>query len=149
MASLVKNLTPPFYAAIINDNKNHIFFNDEISPTDKMVSIAPHQPGFLGLETTSNKQGKGLTISYWSDMHSEKAWENKGDKQIRKHFDGTPLRESCAIRVLKINRKLCSIKKLYLGPRSMPKIIISSFVGTLIISSFSLITHLLGYKVVH
>ena len=134
---------------MINDNKNYILFNGEISPADKMVSIAPRQPGFLGLETTSDKQGKGLTISYWSDMHSEKAWEYNGDKQIRKHFDGTALRETCAIHVLKINRKLRSSKKLHSGKRAIPKIIKSTFVGTLITSLSSLIKHLLGHKVVH
>lgn len=148
MASLVQNLIPPFYVAIINDNKNQLFFNDTISPIDKMVTIAPHQPGFLGLETTRDKQGKWVTISYWSDMHSEKAWEHRGDKQIRKHFDGIVLKEFCAIRVLKINRKLKSSKKLYASRLAIPEIIKLPFIGTLIIGSISVIAHMLGHKAV-
>ena len=108
MASLVENLKPPFYVAIINDNKNPESFDYEIAPFDKMVSIAPHQPGFLGLETTKDEQGKWLIISYWSDINSEKDWEFNSDKLIRKYFDGMPLKEFCAIRVSKINRKIKS-----------------------------------------
>jgi heme-degrading monooxygenase HmoA len=149
MASLVKKIKPPFYIAIINDNKNPETFDGEISPTDKMISIALHQSGFLGLETTRNKKGKWVTISYWSDMDAEKAWEQKGDNQIRKHFDGIALKEFCTISVSKINHKIKSINKLYTSKWVIPKSIISSFAGVLIIGSFSIILHMLGHKTVH
>jgi heme-degrading monooxygenase HmoA len=149
VASLVKNLKPPFYVAIINDNKSFSFFNNKISPIDKMVSIAPHQPGFLGLETTRDKQGKWVTISYWSDINSEKSWEEKGDKQIRKHFNGTSLKETCAIYVTQINYKLSSSKKLYMNSWPITKIIMSSSIGALIVGSFSVILHMLSHKVLY
>ena len=114
-----------------------------------MVSIAPHQPGFLGLETTRDKKGKWVTISYWSDINSEKSWEQKGDNQIRKHFNGIALKETCAIYVTQINHKLSSSKKLYMNSWAIPKIILSSFIGALIIGSFSVILHLLSHKVLY
>ena len=109
MASLVNKLKPPFYVAIINDGENIKTFDDGISPTDEMVSIAPHQPGFLGLETTWSKQGRWVTVSYWADIDSEKAWEHKGDNRIRKQFGGQALKETCAIRVSQINYKIRSL----------------------------------------
>jgi len=149
MISLVENLKPPFHIAIIKDNKNPEFFNDEISPIDKMVSIAPHQPGFLGLETTRDRKGKWVTISYWSDIVSEKAWEQIGDKQIRKLFNGSALKETCAISVSQINHKLGLSKMLYASSLSIPKIIFSLSIGAFIISSFSVITHMISHKAFH
>jgi hypothetical protein len=149
VASFVKNLKPPFYAAIINDKKNSNFFDDEISPTDKMISIAPHQPGFLGLETTIDRHGKWETISYWSDIDSEKSWEYKSDIQIRKQFGGIALNDTCAIRVSKINYKVRSSKMLYSDTRFFPKIMMLSSTGAFIIGSFFVISHMFDQKAVH
>ena len=126
MVNLVENLKPPFYIAIINDIVRLNSLADEVSPTDTMVSIAPHQSGFLGLEATRNYQGKWLTISYWSDIDSEKVWEDKGDILIRKHFDGIGLKQACTISVSKINHKLESSKKFYTEKTTIPKILSSS-----------------------
>ena len=146
--NLVENLTPPFYAAFLNDNKSLKLFDSEISPADRMVSIAPQQSGFLGLETTRGKKGTWVTISYWSDMDSEKKWEQKGDNQIRKHFEGIALKETCTIRISKINHKLKSSKRLYTGTRSLSEIIMSSSISTFIFSSCSLILQILSHKAV-
>jgi len=148
MASLVEKLIPPFYAAMINDGENIKTFDDEISPTDEMVSIAPHQPGFLGLETTWDKQGKWVTVSYWADMDSEKAWEHKGDNQIREKFSGQALKETCAIRVSLVNCKIGSLKKLCSGIRATPESSMSASIGALYFIAFPMIAELLGYEAV-
>ena len=144
MASLVNKLKPPFYVAIINDGENIRTFHDEISPTDEMVSIAPHQPGFLGLETTSDKQGRWVTASYWADIDSEKAWEHKGGNRIREQFGGRALKETCAIRVSQINYKIRSIKELRAGILAIPESSIAASIGALVFSVFPMIAELLG-----
>ena len=144
MASLVNKLKPPFYVAIINDGENIKTFDDGISPTDEMVSIAPHQPGFLGLETTWDKQGRWVTVSYWADIDSEKAWEHKGDNRIRKQFGGQALKETCAIRVSQINYKIRSIKELRAGILAITKSSMSASIGALVFSAFPMIAELLG-----
>ena len=144
MASLVNKLKPPFYVAIINDGENIKTFDDGISPTDEMVSIAPHQPGFLGLETTWDKQGRWVTVSYWADIDSEKAWEHKGDNRIRKQFGGQALKETCSIRVSQINYKIRSIKELRAGILAIPESSIAASIGALVFSVFPMIAELLG-----
>ena len=148
MVSLVNKLKPPFYVAIINNGENIKTFDDGISPTDEMVSIAPHQPGFLGLETTWDKQGKWVTVSYWADMDSEKAWEHKGDNQIREKFSGQALKETCAIRVSQINYKIRSIKELRAGILAIPESSIAASIGALVFSAFPMIAELLGHEAV-
>ena len=149
MINFFKSLKPPFYIAIINENNNQDSFNEEISPIDKMVSIAPQQPGFLGLETTKDWKGNWVTISYWSDIDAENAWEQIGDNQIRKHFNSTALKETCEISVSQINNKYVSSKMLYASSWSLPKTIMSSSLGALIISSLSLITLIINHKASH
>ncbi len=120
MASLAENLKPPFYAAIINNGDRQHVSNDEMTPMDEMVSIAPGQPGFLGLETTSDKNGKWVTISYWQDLSAEQAWEHRGDNEIRKRFDGHALSDTCAIRVSKIEHKIGKDTSLRADKREIP-----------------------------
>jgi len=39
----------------------------------RMVALAAQQPGFLGVE--SAREGVGITVSYWRDLESIKAWK--------------------------------------------------------------------------
>ncbi len=149
MANLIENLSPPFYVAIIKDKDFPMEINNEITPTDKMVSIAPHQLGFLGLEATRDKQGKSVTISYWSDINFERSWEQKGDKQIREHFDGIVLKDTCTIHTSKITHKIKSSKKLYTDNRTIPQIVFPSSIRALITASFTVILQILRQRAVH
>jgi len=107
MGSLAEKLDPPFYAAILNDNSEQRLEDAEhVAPSDEMVSLAPAQPGFLGLETTEDQAGKYVAVSYWRDMDALKAWEQRGDLEIRKRFAGAGLKETCALRVSKVSQKL-------------------------------------------
>jgi heme-degrading monooxygenase HmoA len=40
---------------------------------ERMVALAQQQPGFLGLE--SARDGVGITVSYWRDLASIRAWK--------------------------------------------------------------------------
>lgn len=148
MASLAENLRPPFYAAILNDGGRSKTFDDEITPTDEMVSIAPSQPGFLGLETTSDKEGHRITISYWTDLQAEKAWEHRGDNEIRKHFDGQGLKDSCSIRVSKIDHKVGQDKSLRADVRDVPTTRTMASVAALIIGAIPVLTSMFRHETV-
>lgn len=39
----------------------------------RMVELAAEQPGFLGLEAA--RDGLGITVSYWRDLHAIAAWK--------------------------------------------------------------------------
>ena len=148
MPSLAENLKPPFYAAIINEEDRRKTFDDEITPTDEMVSLAPHQPGFLGLETTWDKNGKWVTVSYWTDIQSEKAWEERGDNKIRKHFNGQALNETCAIKVSKINHKIGPDKTLRAGRPAIPESSMVASLSAFALSTFPAIANLLRHEAI-
>jgi len=44
---------------------------------ERMVKLASHQPGFLGVE--SARESVGITVSYWSDLESIKNWKQNAE----------------------------------------------------------------------
>lgn len=47
---------------------------------DRMVELAEKQPGFLGVESARNELG--ITVSYWNDLASIKAWKQHAEHTI-------------------------------------------------------------------
>ncbi len=148
MASLAENLKPPFYAAILNDGSETQFADRELTPTDEMVSIAPRQPGFLGLETTRDREGRLVTISYWKDLQAEQAWEHFGDNEIRKNFGGVALKETCSIKVSKINYKIGKDKSLRADVRDIPNVKPTASVVAMILAFVPVLTGLFSHEAV-
>ncbi len=146
MGSLAEKLDPPFYAAILNDNtERRLEDADHVAPSDKMVSLAPGQPGFLGLETTEDQAGKYVAVSYWRDMDALKAWEQRGDFEIRKRFAGAGLKETCALRISKVSERLGSGKHLRAdGPATTPSAMTAVGVG--LFGLFGALAGLFGYE---
>lgn len=63
---------PPYYAVIFTSVRNE---GDDgyAAMTERMVALAERQPGFLGIE--SAREGVGITVSYWTDLESIRAWK--------------------------------------------------------------------------
>ena len=64
---------PPYYAVIFTSRRN-VQPGDRYDETAaRMLGLAAEQPGFLGVDTAH--EGIGITVSYWSDLESIKAWK--------------------------------------------------------------------------
>jgi len=48
----------------------------------EMERLASRQPGYLGIDTVRDQAGEGITVSYWADEQSARAW-----KQVAEHAD--------------------------------------------------------------
>ncbi|MEE8352528.1 MAG: hypothetical protein V3R37_10115, partial [Rhodospirillales bacterium] len=62
MGRLAEYLTPPYFEATLNEMQGNFKDDDHIAPADEMVTIAPRQQGFLGLETVHDKKGETKTV---------------------------------------------------------------------------------------
>lgn len=51
-----------------------------------MEDLASRQPGYLGIDSVRDEAGEGITVSYWSDEDSARAW-----KQVAEHLEGQRL----------------------------------------------------------
>ncbi len=43
--------------------------------SERMEALARQQPGFLGIESVRGENGVGITVSYWTDLESIRAWK--------------------------------------------------------------------------
>lgn len=69
---------PPYYAVIFTSVRTE---GDDgyAAMAGRMVELAQQQPGFLGVE--SARDGVGITVSYWRDLESIRAWKAHPEHQ--------------------------------------------------------------------
>lgn len=80
--SIAATPRPPYYAVIFTSLRTEGDHGYEAA-AHRMVELAAQQPGFLGVE--SARDGLGITVSYWADLESIRAW--------REHAEHTLVRE--------------------------------------------------------
>jgi heme-degrading monooxygenase HmoA len=71
---------PPYYAVIFTSTRAGDAGYDETSA--RMNELAAQQPGFLGIESTRGDDGLGITVSYWRDLDSIRAWKANAEHHI-------------------------------------------------------------------
>ena len=103
MSEIADTPEPPYYAVIFT---NHRTEGDDGygDMADRMVKLAGEQPGFLGVE--SARESVGITVSYWQDLESIKAW-----KQNAKHMDAQKLGRSRWYAEFKT--RICKVERDY------------------------------------
>ncbi len=146
MGSVAETLEPPFYAAILNDNQPGLEDSLHMAPTDEMVSLAPAQPGFLGLETTRDPDGRWVAISYWRDLDAIEGWRAKGGDEIAKRFDGIGFKDACGLRVSLVEERLSdAAEELRAEQPAIPNSSLWSL-GAVLLTAFPAIAGLLGHE---
>jgi len=86
---------PPYYAVIFTSQRTE--GEHEYGATaDRMVELAAQQPGYLGVESTRDDSGLGITVSYWRSLDDIAAWRrvlehtaarNQGRAQWYSHYE--------------------------------------------------------------
>ena len=79
MSEIAETPEPPYYAVIFTSHRTE-GDNGYAEMAERMVKLASQQPGFLGIE--SARESVGITVSYWSDLESIKAWKQNADHLI-------------------------------------------------------------------
>ena len=82
----IANTPPaPYYAVIFTSLRTDV---DEGygygDMAERMVALAAQRPGFLGLE--SARDGLGITVSYWKDLESIRAWKANTEHLVAQHL---------------------------------------------------------------
>lgn len=94
---------PPYYAVIFAAKRLDGDFGYE-AMADRMAELAAEQPGYIGIETSRDQNGFGITVSYWADEDALKNW-----KQVAEHILAQKLGRSrwysyYTLRVAKVER---------------------------------------------
>lgn len=70
-------LDPPYYAVIFTSIRSDSDAAGYAETSEKMMALAAAMPGFLGIESARDQIG--ITVSYWRDLVSIKAWKAHAD----------------------------------------------------------------------
>ena len=101
MTEIAETLQPPYYAVIFTSTRTD---GDKGYATmaDRMMELAAQQPGYLGVE--SAREGLGITVSYWSDLESIKAWKQHADHLLAQETGISTWYEAYKTRICKVER---------------------------------------------
>jgi heme-degrading monooxygenase HmoA len=71
---------------------------------DRMVELATQQPGFLGVESTRDSAGFGITVSYWASLESIAAWKSHAEHRIAQETGKRDWYAHYELRIAKVER---------------------------------------------
>ncbi len=94
---------PPYYAVIFTsragaDDRGYA------AMAEKMTTLALQQPGCLGVESTRDGEGLGVTVSYWRDEAAIRAWKADVEHMAAQRMGIERWYDAYALRVAKVER---------------------------------------------
>ena len=102
MGSIAKTPVPPYYAVIFTSLRTP---GDAgyAAMAERMVDLAQQQSGFLGME--SAREDVGITVSYWTDLDSIRAWKANTEHQQAQALGHAQWYTSFTVRIAKVERE--------------------------------------------
>ncbi|MEI4772020.1 antibiotic biosynthesis monooxygenase [Psychrobacillus sp. FJAT-51614] len=109
MSEIGKLPEPPYYAVIFTSQRTD---GDRgySKMAEKMVQLASHQQGFLGLESARDYE-LGITISYWDSLESIKEWKENSAHKVAQEKGMEEWYKDYSVRISKVE-KAYSFKKV-------------------------------------
>jgi heme-degrading monooxygenase HmoA len=102
---------PPYYAVIFSSKRNGRGELDYEAAADRMFALVQQQPGFLGVESTRDMEGFGITVAYFDSEANILQWRNHSEHAATRERGKREWYEHFEVRVAKVERA-------YNGPRS-------------------------------
>ena len=100
--SVIANTPNPPYFAVIFTSTRTVGDNGYGQMADRMIELAEEQAGFLGIE--SARQDIGITVSYWADLDSIKAWKANSEHVEAQKNGRKSWYDSFKVRIAKVDR---------------------------------------------
>lgn len=94
---------PPYYAVIFTAQRKGADAGYG-AMADKMAALAAQQPGYLGVETTRDEAGLGITVSYWTDEAALKNWKQLSEHLLAQKLGRERWYDYYTLRVAKVER---------------------------------------------
>ncbi|MHC4876998.1 MAG: antibiotic biosynthesis monooxygenase family protein [Planctomycetota bacterium] len=92
----------PHYAVIFTSSRTAMEHEQYDAMATRMVELAGQQPGFLGIECVRDSDGSGITVSYWQDLESIKAWKNVAEHREAQRLGREKWYRSFRLRICRI-----------------------------------------------
>ena len=102
MENIAKTPEPPYYAVMFTSKRSG--FDDGYGKmSERMIELASKQPGFLGIESAHDSD-TGITISYWKDLESIRAWKEDAEHQNAQYLGREKWYEQYTVRIARVER---------------------------------------------
>ena len=94
---------PPYYAVIFSSTRTP-GDNGYDAMAERMASLALAQPGCLGAESTRDADGFGITVSYWRDEASIRAWKANAEHLVAQKYGRDRWYSHYRLRIARVER---------------------------------------------
>lgn len=96
---------PPYWAVIFTSHRDATSSPDNDGYEDtaqRMLNLAAEQPGYLGVEHA--REDLGITVSYWADEASIRAWKHNADHEFAQYEGKTRWYDGFEMRIARVER---------------------------------------------
>lgn len=104
MSDPFANVAAGCYAVIFVSQRTADDAAGYAATAERMETLARGMPGFLGLESVRDEGGFGMTISYWRDEESIRAWSGHCEHLSAKQTGRERWYSRYELRVCKVER---------------------------------------------
>ncbi|MDJ0630315.1 MAG: antibiotic biosynthesis monooxygenase [Rhodobacter sp.] len=94
---------PPYYAVIFTAQRTAVD-DGYAAMAGKMSDMAQSHPGCIGMETTRDEAGLGITVSYWRDEASLLDWKADAKHLVAQQLGKDRWYSHYTLRVAKVER---------------------------------------------
>ena len=105
MSGPVRTPEPPYVAVIFTSRLTGDAGEAYAALGARMEDLAAQQPGYLGKESARGEDGLGITVSYWKDEASAKAWKAVAEHQEAQRQGYARFYEAFTTRVAVVHRE--------------------------------------------
>ncbi|MBT5018815.1 MAG: antibiotic biosynthesis monooxygenase, partial [Planctomicrobium sp.] len=68
----------------------------------RMEELASSQSGYLGIESVRDANGAGITISYWENLDSIRAWKKNFEHQVAQDLGQSQWYKSYTVKTCRV-----------------------------------------------
>jgi heme-degrading monooxygenase HmoA len=99
-----KTPKPPYYAVIFCSRRNGRGEADYNAAGERMFELVQQQPGFLGVDSTRDESGFGITVAYFDSEENIRLWRNQAEHAATRERGKREWYEHFEVRVAKVER---------------------------------------------
>src|SRR5262252_4757323 len=99
---LARTPEPPYYAVVFSSVRSGADAAGYAAMAERMVELAAAQPGFLGLESVRDADGRGITVSYWDSLQAIEAWGRHAEHRLAQAGGRAKWYEGFRLRVARV-----------------------------------------------
>jgi heme-degrading monooxygenase HmoA len=104
VSGFAKTPEPPYVAVIFTSRLAGGAGEDYAAAGARMEALVASQPGYLGKESARGEDGLGITVSYWRDEASARAWKAVAEHQEVQRLGYARFYEAFITRVAVVHR---------------------------------------------